>query len=76
MVSGWISLNVEPKTYRTGEDTATSQLRAGKKNHLYAAFVIALYNAITKDLTTQGSAVSHTVIMFLNFELIFTDLFF
>ena len=27
MVSGWISLNVEPKTYRTGEDTAASQLR-------------------------------------------------
>lgn len=52
MVSGWISLNVEPKTCRTGEDTAPSQLRAlGGKSPCFSVFV--LYNANTKHLNTR-----------------------
>lgn len=71
MVSAWISLNVEPKTYRTGEDTATSQLREqGGKNQLHAALLLC--NAITEDLITGIS----TVDVFFFFFFRFSDLFY
>lgn len=57
MVSAWISLNVEPKTYRTGEDTATSQLREQGGKSPPCRSVVVLYNAITEDLITGISTV-------------------
>ena len=61
MVSAWISLNVEPKTYRTGEDTATSQLREqwGKPPPCCSVFV--LYNAIIEDLIIRLGSVIRIV---------------
>lgn len=74
MVSGWISLNVEPKTYRTGEDTASSQLREQGRKPPPCCSVIVLYNTLTRDLRKRLVSVVSKVIRvnvpFFYFELI------